>query len=142
MFRRMPFAAFMLGAIFCLSFSSLTDARSVSGHRGLHPRLVGLLYITARHFRSPVIVISGCRSRAHNRRIGGARQSWHVRCMAADIRVQGVSEHRVVRYARTLPGRGGIGTYCRNSVVHIDVGPRREWHQRCGRKKFKRKRRR
>ena len=99
---------------------------------GLNPRLVNLLGQVERHFGKPVIITSGCRSAADNRRAGGARQSYHLRCMAADIKVAGVSESQVLTYVRKLPGRGGVGTYCRNSIVHIDVGPRREWHEGCG----------
>jgi Peptidase M15 len=107
---------------------------AVLGGEGLSPKLVSMLRDVSRQFGRPVIVSSGCRSKHGNRRAGGARRSFHLRCMAADIKVIGVSESRVLSAARGLAGRGGIGTYCRNSVVHIDVGPRREWHQNCGRK--------
>ena len=114
----------------------LTLARIVEGDipppmrgskKGLSPRLVNLLFDVERHFRKPVTIISGCRSYQHNRRVGGARKSYHLRCMAADIEVAGVSESRVLRYVSNMPGRGGVGTYCRNSMVHVDVGPRRNW---------------
>ena len=122
----------------------LTLARIVEGDipppmrgskKGLNPRLVNLLFEVERHFRKPVTIISGCRSYKHNRRVGGARRSYHLRCMAADIEVAGVSEARVLRYVRKLPGRGGVGTYCRNSMVHVDVGPRRNWYYGCGSRK-------
>lgn len=110
------------------------------GKKGLSPRLVNLLSQVERHFGRPVTITSGCRSFKHNRRVGGARQSYHLRCMAADITVAGVSESQVLRYVSKLPGRGGVGTYCSNSVVHIDVGPRRNWYWGCGsRKKIARK---
>lgn len=99
---------------------------------GLNGRLVGLLSKISRHYGRPVTITSGCRSFASNRRAGGRRHSLHLRCMAADIRVRGVSEVALLRFVRVLPGRGGVGTYCRNSVVHVDVGPRREWHEGCG----------
>jgi uncharacterized protein YcbK (DUF882 family) len=122
----------------------LTLARIVEGDipppmrgskKGLNPRLVNLLFEVERHFRKPVTIISGCRSYKHNRRVGGARRSYHLNCMAADIEVAGVSEAQVLRYVRKLPGRGGVGTYCRNSMVHVDVGPHREWHYGCGSRK-------
>ena len=102
---------------------------------GLNSRLRGLLRRIERHYGRPVTVSSGCRSKARNRRAGGARKSYHLRCMAADIKVAGISKSKLLRYVRGLPGRGGVGTYCRNSIVHIDVGPRRAWHQRCRRRK-------
>lgn len=118
--------------------TGLTNANaSVSGNGGLNRRLNGLLYTISNHFHSPVTVVSGCRSRAHNRSIGGARESWHLRCMAADFRVQGVNTGSVYRYALSLPGRGGVGSYCRDSFIHLDVGDRREWHWGChGERRF------
>jgi len=110
------------------------------GKKGLNPNLINLLNQVENHFGRPVTIISGCRSYRHNREIGGARKSYHLRCMAADIRVAGFSDSQVLRYVRDLPGRGGVGTYCRTSMVHVDVGPRRSWHWGCGsRKKTARK---
>jgi uncharacterized protein YcbK (DUF882 family) len=110
------------------------------GKEGLNPSLINLLNQVENHFGRPVTIISGCRSYRHNREIGGARKSYHLRCMAADIRVAGFSDSQVLRYVRDLPGRGGVGTYCRTSMVHVDVGPRRSWHWGCGsRKKIARK---
>jgi hypothetical protein len=112
---------------------------SVIGAQGLNGKLVTLLNQLARQYNRPVVVSSGCRSTHGNRRAGGAKHSMHLRCMAADIKLSGVSESSLVRAARALPGRGGIGTYCWNSVVHIDVGPKREWHEGgCGRRISKR----
>ena len=109
-----------------------------TGKRGLSGRLLGLLSKIERNFGRPVTVTSGCRSHAANRRAGGARGSYHMRCMAADIRVPGVSEGTLLRYAAHLHGAGGVGTYCGNSIVHIDVGPKRAWTGGCGRKKRRR----
>jgi hypothetical protein len=105
--------------------------------KGLDRRLVRLLAQIEGHFGRPVIISSGCRSHKYNRRIGGARHSFHLRCMAADIKVSGVSESRLLRFVARMPGRGGVGTYCRNSIVHVDVGPRRNWHQGCGKRSYR-----
>ena len=132
----------VLGAVFIalslIMTSALTHANaSVSGNGGLNRRLNGMLYTISNHFGAAVTVVSGCRSLAHNRRIGGARESWHLRCMAADFRVKGVSTSAVYRYASGLPGRGGVGSYCHDSFIHLDVGDRREWHWGChGERRF------
>ena len=97
-------------------------------------RLKKLLRKISAHYGKPVIVISGYRSPSHNRRVGGARRSQHMRCTAADFRVPGVSKFALARYAKSLPGRGGVGTYCRSGFIHLDVGPRRSWHWSCGRR--------
>lgn len=66
-----------------------------------------------------VVITHGLRHR-HGRRGGN---SLHYRCMAADLRVPGVPNSTVARFARTLPQIGGVGTYTRH--VHIDVGARK-----------------
>lgn len=77
------------------------------------------------------IVKSGHRSAAHNRRVGGARNSLHIRCHAADITVPGVGKYKLARYLKTVPGVGGVGTYGCKSIVHVDIGNKRHWHTRC-----------
>ncbi len=104
----------------------------------LKPELVTLLKKVERHYGKKIVVTSGYRSKSYNRRVRGARNSQHMYCKAADIRVPGVSKAALARYARTLPGIGGVGTYCRSSFVHLDVGKRRNWHWGCGKKKRRR----
>lgn len=104
---------------------------SIRGYRGLNPRLRRLLAVVRRHYGRPVIISSGCRSHRHNRRVGGAKHSLHLRCMAADFKVAGVSKASLRRYVSGLPGRGGVGTYCGRNIVHLDVGPRRSWYYGC-----------
>jgi hypothetical protein len=124
---------FLISTIITINFAHA----NVNGNGGLNRRLNGLLNQISNHFHAPVTVVSGCRSYSHNRRIGGARESWHLRCMAADIRVQGVGLGTVYRYAASLPGRGGVGSYCRDNFIHLDVGDRREWHWGChGERRF------
>jgi uncharacterized protein YcbK (DUF882 family) len=55
--------------------------------------------------------------------------------MAADIRVPGVGERQLLAYVKRIPTVGGVGTYCGNSIVHIDVGPRRQWGGGCGKRR-------
>ncbi|TRL42168.1 YcbK family protein [Rhizobium straminoryzae] len=69
------------------------------------------------------VVTSGHRPRA-----GGSQ---HSDCLAADIRVPGVSDRAIIAAAETAPGIGGIGRYC-NGIIHVDVGPKRRWAY-CGR---------
>jgi len=84
------------------------------------PQLEGILaHIAMKTGRRP-LVTSGHRPRAH--RTG----SLHRHCQAADIRVPGVPESKIIAAARTAPGIGGIGRYC-NGIVHVDIGPRRQW---------------
>ncbi|TLP49244.1 MULTISPECIES: YcbK family protein [Cohaesibacter] len=104
----------------------------------LKPDLVKLLTKIEKHYGKKVVITSGYRSKSHNRRVRGAKNSQHMYCKAADIRVPGVSKQALVKFARTLPGIGGVGLYCRSSYVHVDVGNRRDWYWGCGNKKRRR----
>ena len=73
----------------------------------------------------PVIVNSTHRSRGKNRRVGGARNSYHLRCQAIDFRVRG-NGRNVQRFLRNHPHVGGLKRY-RSGYFHIDTGPRRTW---------------
>ena len=115
----------------CLVLPLAAYANSGSAH-GLHPRLRSVLAQVQNHFHRPLVIVSGCRSRTHNRQIGGAEHSWHLHCQAADIEIKGVNKYVLARFAAGLQKRGGIGTYCNDRSVHIDIGPRRQWYW-CGR---------
>lgn len=101
----------------------------------LRPELVSLIHTVENHYKRPAIITSGYRDPGHNRRAGGVRHSLHTLCAAADIQVQGVSKWQLADFLRSLPGRGGVGTYCHTESVHIDVGGERDWNWRCRRKK-------
>lgn len=99
----------------------------------LKPRLVQTLRMIEAHFGRKLVVTSGYRNRQHNRRVGGARESKHMFCEAADIQVPGISKWQVAEYVRALPGRGGVGTYCHTESIHVDIGSKRDWNWRCRR---------
>lgn len=101
----------------------------------LRPELVSMIRMVEDHYKRPAIVTSGFRDPRRNRRAGGVRHSLHTMCAAADIQVQGVSKWQLADFLRSLPGRGGVGTYCHTESVHIDIGGERDWNWRCRRKK-------
>ena len=79
----------------------------------------------------PVEVVSGYRSKATNDMLrrtnrGVAKNSYHTRAMAIDIRVPQRSVRQVARAAESLHG-GGVGRYSRSNFVHVDSGPLRTW---------------
>lgn len=71
----------------------------------------------------PVTVNSTCRSRAHNRRVGGASRSWHLTGNAADLRVRG-NWRAAMAYLR-----GSVGGFKHygGGLFHIDNGPKRRF---------------
>jgi uncharacterized protein YcbK (DUF882 family) len=101
----------------------------------LKPSLVRVLKTIEGHYGRKVVVTSGYRNLDRNVRARGAKNSLHMYCAAADIQVQGVSKWELASYVRSMPGRGGVGTYCHTESVHVDVGPERDWNWRCRRRK-------
>jgi len=101
----------------------------------LKPSLVRVLKTVEQHYGKKAVVTSGYRDPSRNQKARGARNSLHMFCAAADVQIEGVSKWELATYVRSMPGRGGVGTYCHTDSVHIDVGPERDWNWRCRRKK-------
>lgn len=88
--------------------------------------LVILLQAIRDHFGRAVVITSGYRTPAYNKKIGGATGSYHTKGMAADIVVSGANPCAVAYYAQfQLSGRGGVevGCYPSGGYVHVDVRP-------------------
>lgn len=98
------------------------------------PNLLKVIKTVESHFGRPVVVTSGYRDPEHNRQVGGAEESMHMSCDAADIQIDGVSKWDIAAYIRSLPGRGGVGTYCHTDSIHLDTGNNRDWNWGCSRR--------
>ena len=78
-----------------------------------------------------ITITSGYRSPQHNKKIGGAKDSQHVKGLAADIKVSGMTPKEVALVIEGLiesgkMKQGGIGIY--PSWVHYDVrGTKARW---------------
>jgi uncharacterized protein YcbK (DUF882 family) len=77
----------------------------------------------------PFVLYSGYRSPAYNRKLSRrdhhvARNSYHLKGMAADISLRGLRVKDIHDAAKDLCG-GGVGIY--DEFVHLDVGPVRCW---------------
>lgn len=86
-----------------------------------HPidtQLLCMLECIRSHFKQPITITSGYRSPAHNAKVGGAKNSYHIRGMAADIKVKGVSPRQVFDFCISNFDYGGFGLYA--SWTHID----------------------
>ncbi len=91
----------------------------------LKPELVDLLRRIEAKYHQKVIITSGFRDR-------GRQGSLHRQCAAADIQVPGVGAPALAAFARTIPGIGGVGTYCHATMIHVDIGTPRDWKYGCG----------
>lgn len=77
----------------------------------------------------PYILRSGYRSAKYNKMLkkhdhAVAKASYHMRGMAADISMEGVSLRDIQRVSQNLE-LGGVGVYA--DFIHLDVGPVRTW---------------
>jgi Peptidase M15 len=129
--RRKRIRVASLGAGVSLPDVETRPRKSVTGGAGvvwvasagcLNSRLRAAIYHVAQNY-GRVRVNSTCRGRRHNRRVGGARHSWHLSGNAADIRIWG-NVRAAARYLRSLAG--GYKHYG-GGLFHIDTGPRRTW---------------
>ncbi len=97
--------------------------------RQYDPRNIDILARTLRMMDTtePYLVISGYRTPQTNRMLrGAARESYHMKAMAADVRLKSRSISNISKAALICKG-GGVGTYGRSNFVHMDSGPVRTW---------------
>ncbi|MGI9815505.1 YcbK family protein [Pseudomonas aeruginosa] len=98
----------------------------------MSPKLLDLLYLIQvwlRINRLPykILVNSGYRTPQHNSKLeGAAKQSLHIKAMAADIRIPGLSVDNLGKLAQAI-GVGGVGFYPTKGFIHVDVGKVRTW---------------
>lgn len=82
--------------------------------------LITILQDVRDHFGAPVSIHSGHRCPPYNKFVGGAFASAHMRAIAGDLTVQGVSPNTVQEYLlERYPDAYGIGRY--NTFTHIDT---------------------
>lgn len=100
----------------------------------IDPGLPPLVQAVRDYFAAPVHITSGYRTPAWNQRVGGKKNSYHMRGMAADIIVTGKTPLEVFRAIDNGrvpgidPGKIGLGLYTRLGFVHIDCrGYKARW---------------
>ncbi len=75
----------------------------------------------------PYLMISGYRTPKTNRMLkGAASNSYHMKAMAADVRLKSRDVRQISGAALAAKG-GGVGIYGRSNFVHLDCGPVRTW---------------
>lgn len=82
--------------------------------------LVFMLQKIREHFNKPVVINSGYRNAAYNKKVGGASRSQHIYGKAADICISGVDPLEIARYVESeCELIKGIGLYTWG--VHVDT---------------------
>ncbi len=71
----------------------------------------------------PMTIVSGYRTPAYNKKVGGAANSQHLTATGADVRVQGLPPAQVHAIANKLFSTGGVGQY--PNFTHVDNRPSR-----------------
>lgn len=94
--------------------------------------LVFMLQKIREHFNKPVVINSGYRNAAYNKKVGGASRSQHIYGKAADICISGVDPLEIARYAESeCELIKGIGLYTWG--VHVDTRTNAyKWDSRSG----------
>ena len=84
------------------------------------PNLIEVLEIIRKKLNAPVIINSGYRTPEWNKKVGGAKCSYHMKGMAADIVVKGHTPKEVAKIANEImKDYGGVIRY--SNFVHVDV---------------------
>nr|DAG31397.1 MAG TPA: peptidase [Microviridae sp.] len=120
----------MATLIYCIDrdFGKLSDhfdakemaCKDGSNEMLVSTNLIAILEKIRENFNAPVIVNSGYRTPEWNAKVDGAKDSYHMKGMAADIRIKGVSTNRIAKYAdEIMENYGGVIRY--SNFVHIDV---------------------
>lgn len=89
--------------------------------------LINILEDVRKYFGSPVTINSGCRCSEYNEKIGGEKNSWHMKGRAADIVVEDVEPDKVADYIESITYYNvGLGRY--NTFTHVDSrGVKARW---------------
>lgn len=86
---------------------------------GIDPILVLRLEILRKMLgNKPIIIRSGYRCPAHNKKVEGAPKSQHLYGKAADIMINGLISSDVAKVAESVFYDSGLGRY--NSFIHVD----------------------
>ena len=90
--------------------------------------LYTILDILRHKLGKPVIITSGYRTPSWNAKCGGAKYSYHMRGMAADIRVNGMSAKEIAKELDKI-AENGCGIIVYSNWVHFDVRPGKKYRK-------------
>jgi hypothetical protein len=108
------------------SFSPREIACKGTGELVVDDQALDLLQALRERLGKPLILTSAYRSPAHNKRVGGAKNSRHMQGDAFDVRMDNHDPHEFEALARMI-GFTGFGYYPKSGFMHIDTGTARSW---------------
>jgi uncharacterized protein YcbK (DUF882 family) len=94
-------------------------------------KLAENLQVIRDNINRPIQILSGYRSPAWNKKVGGKTKSYHMKAMAGDLAVKDMTPKQLHKVIMKLIDEGkikngGVGLY--PGFVHYDVGPaNRRW---------------
>lgn len=112
-------------------FASKDGAEMPAAVKANIKKLAQNLEVIRSYFNLPIKINSGWRSEAHNRKIGGVKNSAHVKGNAADIVIKGKTAAEVQNGIELLIkagkiSEGGVGKY--PNFTHYDIrGKKARW---------------
>lgn len=137
--------AFMLGACVPMAMFASSSGSAYVGKRNdwgtivssrdvnalcIAPKLRFLIWEFEGRFGRKVIMNSGYRDGQHNSAAGGADNSYHTKCMAADFYIPGVDKRELIAFAMQTSSVGGLGCYPGRQFIHVDVRDRPRGYNR------------
>lgn len=88
----------------------------------VNEKLLAVLEAIREHFGQPVTLNCVCRCTKHNAEVGGAKKSYHLTGMAADIVVKGQTPAAVFAFiSKNWPD--SLGSILYKTFTHVDVRP-------------------
>ncbi|NGP19099.1 MULTISPECIES: YcbK family protein [Devosia] len=96
----------------------------------ISPKLRFVIWEFEGKFGKKVVMNSGYRDGQHNAAAGGADNSYHTKCMAADFYIPGVPKEQLIAFAMSLDSVGGLGCYPGRSFIHVDIRDRPRGYRR------------
>lgn len=97
-------------------------------------KTVEVLQAVRDYFGKPVTINSAYRTPSHNKAVGGATNSQHVKGTACDIKINGIPPKAIASFIEAKYPAHGIGLY--STFVHVDSrGKATYWDQRSGTQK-------
>jgi len=107
-------------------FSPQEMACKGTGKLMLDPDAMDKLQSLRTRLGKPLIITSAYRSPEHNRNVGGAKSSYHMKGVAFDVRQDNHNPAEFLAAAKEV-GFTGFGTYPKSGFIHVDTGPARKW---------------